>query len=101
MHYLHMRHHEEQMRRDAEFEALREARLLTVQSQHERKLAAIQQRIETARSRGRGPRSIDLFERQARLAQEKYDALRKHIESAKQPEIRLQPLAACVVQIQG
>ncbi|HEY8534573.1 MAG TPA: hypothetical protein VIL44_12035 [Micromonospora sp.] len=42
-----------------------------------------------------------MFERQARLAQEKYDALRKHIESAKQPEIRLQPLAACVVQIQG
>ena len=98
---LRKRHHEEQQRRDAEFEALREARLLTIHTQHERKLAAIQRRIDSARSRGRGLRSIELFVRQARIADEKYAELRKQIESAKQPEIRLEPVAACVVHIRG
>ncbi|MEO3821257.1 helicase-related protein [Plantactinospora sp. B24E8] len=96
---LHLRHITEQGRRDGEFEALQEARILTVSAQHERKLAAIRKRMETARSRGRGPRSIELFKSQERRAKERFIALLESIRTAGQPEIRLEPLAACVVTI--
>jgi len=99
MDQLHLRHAEEQKRRDNEFEALQEARLLTVTAQHERKLASIRKRMETALSRGRGPRTIDLFRSQERRAKERFAVLVESIRTAGQPEIRLEPLAACVVQI--
>jgi len=99
MNRLHLRHHEEQDRRDREFEALQEARILTVTEQHKRKLATIRKRIATAQSRGRGTKSINLFRSQERRAEERFAALLEGIRTAKQPEIRLEPLAACVVQI--
>ncbi|MGA5305860.1 DEAD/DEAH box helicase [Nucisporomicrobium flavum] len=99
MNRLHLRHLEEQARRDSEFEALQETRIVTVTAQHERKLATIRKRIETALSRGRGHRAVAGFRGQERRAEAKFAALLESIRSAGQPEIRLEPLAACVVQI--
>ncbi|MDZ5446073.1 helicase-related protein [Micromonospora sp. 4G57] len=96
---LHLRHLDEQARRDVEFAALQEARIVTVTAQHERKLATIRKRIETALSRGRGHRAVAGFRGQERRAEEKFTALLEDIRTAGQPEIRLEPLAACVVQI--
>lgn len=99
MNHLHLRQVDEQARRDAEFEALQEARKITVTAQHERKLATIRTRIETALSRGRGPGGVAGFRGQERRADEKFTALLEGIRTAGQPEIRLEALAACVVQI--
>lgn len=99
MNLLYLRHVDEQARRDREFAALQEARIATVTAQHERKLATIRKRIETALSRGRGHSSVAGFRGQERRAVEKFTALLEEIRNAAVPEIRLEPLAACVVQI--
>jgi superfamily II DNA or RNA helicase len=99
MNHLHLRHLEEQARRDREFDALQEARIATITAQHQRKLATIRKRIETALSRGRARRAVAGFRGQERRAEEKFNALIEEIRTAGQPEIRLEPLAACVVQI--
>ncbi|OBJ70984.1 hypothetical protein [Mycobacterium sp. 1274756.6] len=70
-----------------------------MEQQHQRKVAAIENRIATARHRGRGERAIALFESQRRRAQERYSSLCADLHSEVQPEIRLEPLAACVIEI--
>lgn len=99
MNRLHLRHLDEQARRDRDFDVLQEARIATITAQHQRKLVTIRKRIETALSRGRGPRAVAGFRGQERRAEEKFTALSEEIRTAGQPEIRLEPLAACVVQI--
>ncbi|WP_432049913.1 DEAD/DEAH box helicase [Verrucosispora sp. NA02020] len=99
MNHLYLRQLEEQTRRDSEFAALQEARIVTVTAQHERKLATIRKRIATALSRGRGHSGVAGFRGQERRAKEKFGALLEGIRAASQPEIRLEPIAACVVQI--
>lgn len=96
---LHRRHLDEQARRNHEFEALRQARAFTMQQQYQRKVATIENRIATARARGRGDRAIALFESQRRRAQERFAALSAELQNEVQPEIRLEPLAACVIEI--
>jgi hypothetical protein len=96
---LYERHLHEQSRRNHEFDALQRTRAITLDQQHHRKLAAIENRIATARARGRGERAIALFESQRRRAQERYAALSAELQSEVQPEIRLEPLAACVIEI--
>lgn len=98
-HQLYERHLHEQSRRNHEFDALQRTRAITLDQQHHRKLAAIENRIATARMRGRGERAIALFESQRRRAQERYAALSAELQSEVQPEIRLEPLAACVIEI--
>lgn len=96
---LHLRHLKEESRRDIEFQALQESRRITLEDQHKRKLAAIETRISTARLRGRDQKSIALFQSQQRRAQERFDNLMVQLGSAPQPEIRLEPLAACVIEV--
>lgn len=96
---LRLRHTKEQFRRDDEFQALQESRRITLQDQHRRKLQAIDTRIATARERGRDPRSIALFQSQRRRAEERFTSLMSQLASATQPEIRLEPLAACVIEV--
>ncbi|MCV7316125.1 DEAD/DEAH box helicase [Mycolicibacillus parakoreensis] len=96
---LHRRHLEEQERRRHEFEGLRESRAISLEQQHSRKMAAIENRLATARHRKRGDRVIALFESQRRRAQERYSSLCADLRSEVQPEIRLEPLAACVIEI--
>lgn len=96
---LHLRHLDEQARRDSEFDALQESRRVTLVDQHNRKLEAIEQRISTARLRGRDPKSIALFRSQQRRAEERFAGLMSELEGATQPEIRLEPLAACVIDV--
>jgi superfamily II DNA or RNA helicase len=96
---LHFRHLEEQSRRDSEFQALQESRRITLQEQHSRKLEAIEQRISTARFRGRDQKSIALFLSQRRRAEERFASLMSELGNATQPEIRLEPLAACVIEV--
>jgi superfamily II DNA or RNA helicase len=95
---LHLRHLDEQARRDSEFHALQESRRITLKDQHKRKLEAIERRISTARLRGRDERSIALFRSQQRRAEERFASLMSELRNATQPEIRLEPLAACVIE---
>jgi superfamily II DNA or RNA helicase len=96
---LRLRHTKEQFRRDNEFQALQESRRITLGDQHRRKLEAIETRLSTARARGRDPRSIALFQGQRRRAEERFASLMSELASATQPEIRLEPLAACVIEV--
>jgi superfamily II DNA or RNA helicase len=96
---LHLRHSDEQTKRDREFDALQRARVITLQEQYQRRIAAIENRIATATARGRGDRSIALFQSQKRRAQERFDRLSAELENEVQPEIRLEPLAACVIEV--
>jgi superfamily II DNA or RNA helicase len=96
---LQLRHQEEEVRRDREFQALLESRRITLQEQHNRKLEAIETRISTARLRGREQKTIALFQSQLRRARERFHSLMSELENATQPEIRLEPLAACVIEV--
>ena len=96
---LHRRHSDEQTKRDREFDALQRARIITLQEQYQRRIEAIENRIATARARGRGDRSIALFQSQKRRAHERFDRLSAEMENEVQPEIRLEPLAACVIEV--
>ena len=90
---------DEQARCDSEFHALQESRRITLTEQHKRKLEAIEQRISTARLRGRDQKSIELFRSQRRRAEERFASLTSELGNATQPEIRLEPLAACVIEV--
>ena len=96
---LHRRHSDEQDKRDHEFDALQRARSITLQQQYQRRIEAIENRIATARARGRGDRPIALFQSQKRRAQERFDRLSAELQREIQPEIRLEPLAACVIDV--
>ena len=96
---LQRRHQQEQARRDGEFEALQESRRITLDGQHKRKLAAIDKRISTATVNGRSQRAIELFQSQRRRSQERFDRLMSGLAEELQPEIRLEPLAACVIEV--
>lgn len=96
---LDLRHVREQARRDSEFDALKDSRRITFEEQHRRRVEAIENRIATAQSRGRGDRSIELFRSQLRRAQEKHSRLISELEAQSQREIRLEALTACVLYI--
>lgn len=96
---LQQRHLEEQLRRNQEFEALQRSRAVKLGEQHRRKIATIENRIATARERGRGANVLALFESQRRRAEERFQALSAELHSEVQPEIRLEPLAVCVIEI--
>lgn len=95
------RHSEEQARRDHEFQSLQQARAVTLREQHGRKIATITKRVNTALDRGRGARAIALFEAQKRRAEARFLHLSEELRNASQPEIRLEPLAACVIEVSG
>lgn len=96
---LRFRHEGESSRREIEFEALKAARAITLKEQHERKLVTIDKRLRTAVERGRGQGAINLFQSQRRRAQARFEQLTSELEGQRQPELRLEPLAACVVEI--
>ena len=96
---LDLRHVREQARRDSEFDALKDSRRITFEEQHRRRVEAIENRIATAQSRGRGDRSIELFRSQLRRAQEKHSRLISELQAQSQREIRLEALTACVLYI--
>lgn len=96
---LYLRLSGEQVRRDKEFRALQEARRVTLGEQHRRRVETIAKRIETAASRGRGSRTMALFHSQMRRADERFTRLSAELENKAEPEIRLEPIAACVIEI--
>ncbi|PQE01758.1 hypothetical protein CYL16_06840 [Mycobacterium sp. EPG1] len=96
---LSLKYARERVRREHEFHALQEARKATLRDQHKRRVATIERRILTARQRSREPRSIALFESQMRRAHERYDRLSAELDSATAPDVRLEPVAACVIQV--
>ncbi|BBX48058.1 hypothetical protein GCM10009641_08980 [Mycobacterium cookii] len=96
---LDFRHVHEQAKRDSEFSALREAKLISLAAQHERRRAAIENRITTTLSRGRKESSTDLFRSQLRRAEERFARLSGEVSNESQPEIRLEHLAVCVLEI--
>ena len=101
MNQLDFRHAREGANRAREFEALKEARRITLDEQYRRRVEAIRNRINTATTRGRGEKSIDLFRSQLRRAQERHERLIAELESQPAPEIGLQALAACVLHVVG
>ncbi|MCW4354176.1 DEAD/DEAH box helicase [Hoyosella sp. YIM 151337] len=96
---LMSRHQTEQEKRDREFDALQQTRLVTVGAQYERKIQAIEQRIQSARSAGRDESVIGLFESQKRRAKQRFDRILAELRDTARPEIRLEPLAACVLRV--
>jgi hypothetical protein len=96
---LYLRLSSEQVRRDNEFRALQESRRITLAEQHRRRVATIAKRIQTAASRGRGNRTMALFHSQMRRAEERFARLNAELENKAEPEIRLEPIAACVIDI--
>jgi superfamily II DNA or RNA helicase len=96
---LNLRLAVEQVKRDKEFRALQEEQRITQAEQHRRKIATIQKRIDTAASRGRGDRTMALFDSQMRRAEERYRRRATDLENAPEPEIRLEPIAACIIQV--
>ena len=96
---LELRHVGEQARRDGEFEALKQDRRVTFDEQHRRRAATIQSRIDTAKSRGRGTRSIDLFGSQLSRGEERHARLIADLDNQTPPEIRLESIAACVLEV--
>ena len=96
---LHFRHAREQVKRDREFDALKDAKLISLEAQHQRRKDAINNRITTVLSRGGRDKPIGLFQAQLRRAEERYTALVSDVANETQPEIRLEPLAACVLHV--
>jgi superfamily II DNA or RNA helicase len=96
---LHLRHSREQVKRDSEFRALQDARRITLAEQHRRRVETIGKRIDTAASRGRDNRTMALFHSQMRRAEERFGRLSAELESKTEPEIRLEPIAACIVDV--
>ena len=96
---LDFRHVHEQAKRDSEFVALKEAKLISLEAQYQRRRAAIENRIATTISRGRRERSIELFQSQLRRAEERFARLTGEVSNESQPEIRLEYLTVCVLEI--
>lgn len=96
---LHLRHAREQVRRDREFRALQDARRITLAEQHRRRVETIAKRIDTAASRDRDDRTMALFHSQMRRAEERFSRLAADLENKTEPEIRLEPIAACVIEV--
>lgn len=96
---LERRHQIEQARRDQEFEALRQARLLTLEQQHRRKIATLDRRIHTLVARGRGSRMVGLFDAQKRRARDNFERLSTELRNAAPQSLHLEHLAVCVVEI--
>ncbi|GAA4847118.1 hypothetical protein GCM10023221_27290 [Luteimicrobium xylanilyticum] len=96
---LQVRHESESTRRRAEFDSLTAAREITLREQHERKMAAIRRRLVTTVNRGRSSRGIGLFESQLRRAQTRYEQLNAELARRALPELRVEPLATCIVEI--
>lgn len=99
LHQLQFRHSQEQARRDREFGALKDAKLISLNAQHQRKREAIEKRISTMETRGGRDRPIGLFRSQLRRADEKFAWLSAEVANDAQPEIRLEPLAACILDV--
>lgn len=96
---LDRRHQREQERRDNESNALVEARRVVLAEQYERRLRTIDQRIRTARDRGRRQSAINLFESQRTRATQRHRALIADLDGQAHPEIRLEPLAVCHLEL--
>jgi superfamily II DNA or RNA helicase len=96
---LNLRRSLEQVKRGKDFGALQEDRRITMAEQHRRKVATIQKRIDTAASRGRGDRTMALFHSQMRRAEERFRRLVTDLENDTEPDIRLEPIAACVIEV--
>lgn len=93
---LRFRHATEQERRNREFDAVKATRLVTLEAQLDRKMASLDGRISKL---GRNSKMTKLFEGQRRRAQERFRALHAELESQIRPEIRLEPLAVCVLEV--
>ncbi|WP_214404022.1 helicase-related protein [Pseudonocardia lacus] len=87
----------EQNRRRMQADALVEARRVSLSEQRQRRLAVIDRRLETARSRGR--RSLHLFEAQRRRTLERHEAALRSLHRSGPALMTLTHLAACYLEI--
>ncbi|MEQ3553907.1 helicase-related protein [Pseudonocardia nematodicida] len=94
---LEQRHGTERERRIQESVALADARKVSLREQLDRKLGVIDRRMQTAAQRGRGGRH--LFEGQARRARERHEEALRVLDRTGPPDLRLNPLATCYLEI--
>jgi hypothetical protein len=99
MDQLAMRQEEEQIRRMEEFYALRETRKAVLQDQCARRIAAIEQRVHTAKLNRRSPGILRAFEGQRQRAISQRSSLLEDLERRGAPAISLESIAACLVEI--
>lgn len=96
---LSMRQQTEQDLRDRSALALVESRKAIFAQQHERKLAALDRRIATTRERERSSVGVRLFEAQKRRTEERYRRNVEKLDAAARPEIGIDHIAVCVVEV--
>jgi superfamily II DNA or RNA helicase len=94
---LDERHTIEQQRRVDESEALAEGRRLSLNEQLDRKLAVIDRRMQTARSRGHG--ALHLFEGQRRRARDRHHEALRNLDQRQSTHLSLEYLAVCYLEI--
>lgn len=99
MDLLSVRQEKEQDLRDQSASALAEARKIAFAEQHERKLAALDRRIATTRERERSAVGIRLFEAQKRRTAERHRRNIEKIEATARPEIGIDHIAVCVIEV--
>ncbi|MGB8385694.1 MAG: helicase-related protein, partial [Dermatophilaceae bacterium] len=96
---LSIRHQAEQERRDAEADALNAARHAVLSDQHDRRLRAIDRRTRTAVERGQKDSTLRMFAGQRKRAEERHRQRLAELRDQAQPEIVLEPLAVCQLEL--
>lgn len=96
---LDRRHDNEQVRRDFEARDLADSRRVVLSEQYDRRIRTIEQRIRTSVARGRQASAIRMFEGQRTRATQRHQALLADLDSQAHPEIRLESLAVCLLEV--
>lgn len=91
-------HRTEQDRRTAGNRRLVDTRLASLAETHERRLAGLQQRINTLRERNK-PETIPLFEVQLNNQQHRYEEARMQVEQTRGGGLQLQEIALCSLEV--
>lgn len=82
----------------AENRAFMETRRLSIQQVHDRRVEAIQERIHTLRSKGKG-RAVPLFEAQLHRANLRFEAQLHDVDRRGEANMHTEDLAVCLVEV--
>ena len=95
---LHTRQVVESQERAHEAHALLQSRVESVNSQHERKIHSLKERVETSRERGQA-QAVRMFQGQIENANARHRLLMEQLGNSDQGGISVTPLAICEVEI--
>jgi len=84
--------------RSHEAHALLQSRIESVNSQHERKIESLRDRVETSRARKQA-QAVKMFEGQIQNANRRHRQLMEQLANSEEGGISVTPLAICEVEI--